>query len=165
MCDIIWTIYDITSTHSYITPLYDITPHSVHVITPSISVIASTVAASLLTGIDYPHQLSVWHQTHYTYDIIWILYDTTPTLYDMKRLCSWHHTHFIWHHSHWICVVILLYRWHHRKYGCHHSSPTCDIIQTLHDITSTLYDIAPLYDITPTLFMLSHPDCLTSHSM
>ena len=42
-----------------------------------------------------PHLLYVWHQTHSMYDIIWILYDITPTHYDITRLYSWHHIHSI----------------------------------------------------------------------
>ena len=37
------------------------------------------------------HLLYMWHQTHSIYDIIWILYDITPTHYDITRLYSWHH--------------------------------------------------------------------------
>ena len=33
-----------------------------------------------------------------------------------------------------------------------------DIIWTTYEITSTLYDITPHYDITPTVFMSSHQD-------
>ena len=37
----------------------------------------------------------VWYQTHYMYDIIWILCDITTTLYDIKSLYSWQHIHTI----------------------------------------------------------------------
>ena len=48
-----------------------------------------------------PHLQYVWYQTHYMYDIIWILCDITTTLYDITRLYSWHHIHtLLWHHSH-----------------------------------------------------------------
>ena len=41
------------------------------------------------------HLQYVWYQTHYMYDIIWILCDITTTLYDIKSLYSWHHIHTI----------------------------------------------------------------------
>ena len=41
------------------------------------------------------HLPYVWYQTHYMYDIIWILCDITTTLYDIKSLYSWHHIHTI----------------------------------------------------------------------
>ena len=42
-----------------------------------------------------PNQQYVWYQTNSMYDIIWILCDITTTLYDIKRLYSWHHIHTI----------------------------------------------------------------------
>ena len=41
------------------------------------------------------HLQYVLYQTHYMYDIIWILCDITSTLSDIKRLYSWHHIHII----------------------------------------------------------------------
>ena len=120
-----------------------------------------------------PHLLYVWHQTHYMYDIIWILYDITPTLYHIKRLHSWYHIHSI----HDITPTLFditttesvlshpFYWWHHIMYGCHHSWHTCDIIQTLHDITCPAYDITTLCDITTAVFMSSRPVYLTSHQL
>ena len=82
------------------------------------------------------------------------------------------HSHYIWHHTNCICVIkqsgsILsnaVYVWHHSHY-------VYDIICTTCDITSTVYDITPLYIrhqvhsilphfhyiyvITPTLLMIS----------
>ena len=37
----------------------------------------------------------VFSQTHSMYDIIWILCDTTTSLYDITRLYTWHHIHTI----------------------------------------------------------------------
>ena len=34
------------------------------------------------------HLQYVWYQTHYMYDIIWILCDITTTIYDIRRLYS-----------------------------------------------------------------------------
>ena len=39
------------------------------------------------------HLQYVWYQTHYMYDIIWILCDITTTFYDITRLYSSHHIH------------------------------------------------------------------------
>ena len=41
------------------------------------------------------HLQYVWYQTHYKYDIIWILCDITIILYEITRLYSWHHIHTI----------------------------------------------------------------------
>ena len=50
------------------------------------------ITYSLLT---IAHLQYVWYQTHYIYDIIWILCDITTTLCDITRLYSWHHIHTI----------------------------------------------------------------------
>ena len=41
------------------------------------------------------HLQYVWYQTHYMYDIKWILCDITNTLYHITRLYSSHHSHTI----------------------------------------------------------------------
>ena len=41
------------------------------------------------------HLQYVWSQTHYMYDIIWILCEITTTLCDITRLYPWHHIHSI----------------------------------------------------------------------
>ena len=85
--------YDITSTLYDITPRYDIHIHCIHVNTPRIPVIASTLAEELLTVYCLEHvcnmcdikPLYVWHHMN----SMWY----HNQFYDIKRLYSWHHIH------------------------------------------------------------------------
>lgn len=134
--------------------------HCICVIKPSVGVI--------------PHPLSLWHHTHFMYDITFCMHDNpwifmtsqsyrddiTASIYMTSypiymiwhRLLSWpqndytsHFTHSTWHHRHCICVVTPLYWWHHNNYGSHPPWHMYVIIHTLYDITFTLYDINSQY--------------------
>ena len=77
--------YDITSTIYDITPHYDIHINCIHVITPRIPVVASTVAELLLT-------------------VYWL--EHVCNMYDIKLLYIWHHINSMWYHNH--------FYWHQR---------------------------------------------------
>ena len=118
--------------------------------TPSISDIASTVAASLLT-VYHP-----WYHPYCFHDSTTTIPVISPTIFDITAT---------------VCVSSHpLYRWHH-MYGSHHTWHTNVIMNTQHDITFTLYDInphhlwhhnhcihditSPIYDITSTVYDIS----------
>ena len=135
--------------------------------------------------------LYVWHHTQYLYDIISNIYDITNTAFmTTQHLCLTSHPLYLTsqplylcHHTDGthICIDVSLYRWHHNKYGSHHTWHTYDIIQTLHDITFTLYDSnaqylwhhkhyfhdirSPLYDITPMVYDFLSPIPVTSEPL
>ena len=119
-----------------------------------------------------PHLQYVWYQTHYMYDIMWILCDITTTLYDITRLYSWHHIQYTCHRIHcsWAITysVLIIAHLQHVWYQTHYMY---DIIWILCDITTSLYDIARLYswhhfhtihDITPTVYDMIYTLLVTS---
>ena len=156
MCDIIFSMHDITWT------LYDITPlyvwHHTQYIYDMISNIYDITHTAFLT-------------TQRLYLTSHPLYLTSQPLY----LC--HHTDDNTHN----CIDVSLYQWHHNKYGSQHPWNTYDIILTLHDIIFTPYDIndqylwhhndcihdirSPLYDITSTVYDFLSPIPVTSEPL
>ena len=88
---------------------------------------------------------------HCNYHITTTAFRTSHTLYMTSQTWQYKHsichlTHYIEHYIHCICVIkprvsIIphpLSVWHHTHY-------TCDIILSMHAITTTVYDIIPLY--------------------
>ena len=74
----------VTFTHTVLMSSHQHTFHRIHcgwAITYSVLIIA--------------HLQHVWYETHYMYDIIWILCDITTNLYDIARLYSWYQFHTI----------------------------------------------------------------------
>lgn len=110
------------------------------------------------------HMRFIWHHTQ--------CYDNT-TIVELR-------SHYVWYHTH--CIYVIpgnLPIWSHPVYVWHHSHYRCDIICTKYDITSTLYDITPLYwwhqahyiwhhiplsDLTFTVSVSSLPLCQRFHS-
>ena len=117
MHDTIGTLYDITSILYDITPRYDIHIHCIHVITPRIPVVASTVAELLLT-------------------VYWL--EDVCNMYDIKPLYIWHHMNSMWHlnHSFWHQKTVFmtshpyysLLQTHCIRHAIHY---TCDITATV----------------------------------
>ena len=75
--------YDITSTLYDITSRYDIHIHCIHVITPRIPVVASTVAELL--------------PTVYWLEHVWNMCDIKPLYVWYHMYSMWYHNHFYWH--------------------------------------------------------------------
>ena len=107
--------YQTTLWHSHTLYLCHHTQDTCHHIQSSWAI---TYSVLIIAHVQY-----VWYQTHYMYDIIWILCDITTTLYDITILYSWHHTHCIWCHIHSTCDITatvtmtrhLLYFWHYTQ--------------------------------------------------
>ena len=119
-------IYDITYTLYDITPRYDIHTHCIHVITPRIPLIASTVAELLLTVYWLYHICNMCdikpticmtsYEFYVTSQPLFMtsqdcIHDITSTLYfditaivTMTRhlLCFWHYNQCIWHLTCWM---------------------------------------------------------------
>ena len=109
--------YDITSTLYDITSRYDIHIHCIHVITPRIPVVASTVAELLLT-------------------VYWL--ELVCLMCDIKPLYVWHHMNSMWYHNH--------YYWHQRLYSWHHIHNIPEYRPTVYVMTyTTLVTSQPLY--------------------
>ena len=95
-----------------------------------------------------PHLLYLWHQTHYMFNIVWMLYDITPTVYDITRLYSWHHMHSISDHIHSTCDITatvymtryLLCLWQHTQYILH-------LTWWMNDNTTTVSDSTPTVSV------------------
>ena len=102
-----------------------------------------TIAYSVLI---IPPLLYVWHQTHYMYDITWILCDITLTLYEITILYSSLHIHSI-----------------------HDSTPTLyDIIYSILVPSHMLYlwhHSHCIYEKTPPMFMTSYSVYITFHML
>ena len=146
------------------------------------------------------HTNSVGHHRWHRYSIICTIHDLISTLYDNNPHYSWHHMHYIWHgiysvwyHIHYMCDITQgLYLWHHTiylydisiLYGIAHSVMTtqllCNFTATMSDITPTVfvsshpldqfYQTKFMYDITATMcmtlyavYVTSHPQFRTSH--
>ena len=125
--------YDITSTLYDITPRYDIHIHCIHVITPTIPVVASTVFELLLT-------------------VYWL--EHVCNMCDIKPLYVWHHMYSVWYHNH--------FYWHQRLYSWHHihNIPEYRTDCIRHDIHYTC-DIAATVTMTSHLQSFWHdPQCI-----
>ena len=90
------------------------------------------------------------HHTHYVCEFI-------STIFNMKHILFRQDNQYICHHTLDICLCVITHTLH--VYNMY------DIIRTTDDIPSTLYDITKHYDITPTVFMSSHPVYLTLHPL
>ena len=111
--------YDITSTLYDITPRYDIHRHCIHVNTPRIPVVASTVAELLLTlywlehGCNmcyikplyvWHHMNSMWYHSHFYWHQKTVFMTSYPQYsWIQNRLYTTWHTLHLWHHSHCNC--------------------------------------------------------------
>ena len=108
-----------------------------------------------------PYVCHLMHSTHCHIHSLWL---HTIVVITLHPLHSWHHTPYIWYHTHgninvisaiWpsisnttstICVIkprVSLIP--HPLPVWHHTHCTCDIIFSMHAITTTVYDIIPLY--------------------
>ena len=110
-------IYDITSSLCDITQRCELHTHSIHVITPRIPVITSTVAELLLT-------------------VYWL--EHVCNMCDIKPLYVWHHMYSMWYHNHfyWHQKTVFMtshpqYSWHHTHCRRHDIQSTCDISATV----------------------------------
>ena len=137
------TVYDTTSTLSvssrpvhqlyHTNTRYDIT----HTLCMTSQSVFMTSHEHFMTSHPYKYDI-----TEYIYDIITI-YMISTLLLSWKHNNTWHHTHYICHHSHCICAAKPALSIVHKNFGSYPSWNTYDIINTLHDITVTLYDIIP----------------------
>ena len=129
--------YDITSTLYDITSRYDIHIHCIHAITPSIPVVASTVAELLLT-------------------VYWL--ELVCNICHIKPLYVWHHMNSMWYHNHFYWYQ-KLYSWHHihnipeYRTDCirHNIHYTCDISATVtmtRHLQSFSHDTQCMWDLT-----------------
>ena len=117
-------------------------------------------------------QLYVWHHNHFTFAILCTLHNVTSTLYDFTPLYLSHYIHCIHDITHPIYDIThmaietlyllsdqlyltlhplyLCHQTHisvipHPLSICHHTHYTCDIVFSIHAITTNIYDIIPLY--------------------
>ena len=109
------------------------------------------------------HPLCLCHPMHSTQRHIHSLWLHTIVVITLHPLNAWHHTHYIWHHTHDNTTLYLpsypLYLTLHPLYLCHqnrvsiiaqllsvwyHIDYMCDILFSMHAITTTVYDIIPL---------------------
>ena len=129
--------YDIISTLYDITPCYDIHIHCIHVITPRIPVVASSVAEPLLT-------------------VYWL--DHVCNMCGIKPLYVWHHKNSMWYHNHFYDIKIL-HSWHHihnipeYRTDCirHYIHYTCYITATVtmtRHLQCFWHDIQCIWDLT-----------------
>ena len=91
--------------------------YCIHVITPRIHVIASTVAGPLL----------IVYWLYYTY----YMCDMKPTIFMHLRNSIWNHTHSLWHNDTVFMTSYPLYSWQHTHSIWHHILYTCDIRATV----------------------------------
>ena len=114
--------YDITSTLYDITPRYDIHTHCIHVITPRIPVITSTVPELLLTVYWLYHICNMCNIKPTICRISYEFYVTSQQLFVTLKDCIHEsHPHYSWHHPHWI--------WHHIQSAC---DLTATVTMTIH---------------------------------
>ena len=110
------------------------------------------------------HPLYVRQLMHSTQCKIHSLWLHTVVVITLHPLYSWHHTPYIWHHTHGNTNVISAlwptisnttstvsvssnpgYHLHHTQSVWHHTHYMYDIIFCMHALTTTVYDIIPLY--------------------
>ena len=115
-------------------------------------------------------------------DFVCTIQDITSSLYDLRRPCLCHHTHYIWHRVHCICVITStvlmisyqLYFWDHFRYNSrhhihcirHYSHWICDITLTRLMISQPFYvwhHITPAICTSYTLYKRSRPYFMRSH--
>ena len=86
--------------------------------------------------------LYLWHHTLYVYDIF--IYMASRRVLLPTTVCL--HSHSAWHYTQ--CILDIKHNvpilWKEVNV-CHHSIYLYDTIRTTYDITSTLYEITPLY--------------------
>ena len=137
-------------------------------------------------------QLYVWHHTHFPYAIVCTLHNVTSTLYDFTPLYSSHYIHCIHDITHPIYDITHFNRnvisaiWptisnttstvsvkSNSRYQLYHTHSLYDIEHTIRvssysvsmlpqQIFTTLYP--SMYNITPSVFMISYPKCTLSHT-
>ena len=124
-------------------PLY-MKPHQVWVqhihLTCDITATLCVIPPTILT-ISNPLLLS--HHTHHICDIICIIQDIIPSLFDLKPPFWGHHNHYVRKHFHSICVIT----------------------QTLSKISQplcVLHHIHYMWDLLSAIFMISYTLCMTS---
>ena len=110
------------------------------------------------------HSLYICHLMHSTQHHIHSLWLHTIIVITLYPLHSWHHKPYIWHHIHGNTIIIsaiwptvsntkstvsVSSNWGYQLYHTHSLDDithyTCDIIFSMHAITTTAYDITPLY--------------------
>ena len=152
MYDTICTTYDITSTLYGITPLYlwcqvHYIYHHIHSIWPHVHCIY--VITPTLSMISQPPY--VWYHIQYTCDILSTIFMTSYPLCKTTQhgVLLIPHSAYVWRHLH--------YRWYHfhsitpnRCLWCH--------IYYRHDITPTLFDIAPTVSLSSQTLHWYHID-------
>ena len=174
LCDIICTIYNITSNLYVITLLY-LWHHNLYIwnhiqyvgqnihytgdITATICVLTPTVYTT-------SHQLILWHHTLHMCGIVCIIQHIIASLLDFKPTFWEHHTHYIRHHAHCICVITCtvlmishkLYFWDHICHISRHHIPCIrhdsNCMPSNHFIHDTRF---PIYDITSRDYDMSSP--------
>ena len=126
--------------------------HCIHAITPNISDITSTIAASLLrvywlyhiylcvtsnTLYVWQHMNAIWRHTHWLWHHKNVFMTSHP-------LFSWHHTHCIWDHIHSTCdITAIVYMKRHLLCLWHQTQYTWRLIECMNDNTATVSDITP----------------------
>ena len=142
--DIISTLYDYS--HYYLWQHM----HYIHYIPRIIYDISSTMCDETFTMSVKSHNdiiCDIKHSMFITYSFIWHhaqCYDHTTIVFL--------HSHYDWHYIQCILDIThnVLILWKEMNV-CHHSMYLYDTICTTYDITSTLYEITPLYDVKSTM--------------
>ena len=168
LCDIIYTIYNITPIPYVITLLY-LWHHNLSIWNHIQYVgqhihytwhIASTIFV-LKSNVQTSHPLFVWHHTRHMCGIVCTIQDITFSLYDLRPPCFCHNTHYIWHRVHCICVITStvlmishqLYLWDHIQYNSRHHIHC--IRHESHCMTSK-----PLHSWHQIFYIWHHLNCL-----
>ena len=153
-----WHMYAIICViHDIISTLYDNIPyylwhhmHYIHYITCIIYDISSTLYDVTFTMCVTSHSVSIYdikHSVFMTYSFIW----HHTQCYDHTTIVC-RHRHYALHYKQYIIDIThnvqILWK---EVNVCHHSLYMYYPICTTYDITSTLYDITPLYDFKSTV--------------
>ena len=131
MCDIICTLYNITSTPYVITLLY-LWHHNLYIwnhilyVGQHIHYTCEITATSLCHHshcIDISHPIFVPHHTRHMYDIFCTIHDIRSSFYDIKPPFLGHHTHYmtsyplyLCHHIHCIDIMPIVFMRSHPLY-------------------------------------------------
>ena len=144
--------YDIKSTLYDITPRYDIHIICIHIITPRIPVIASTVPELFLTVYCLEHfcnmcdikPLYIWHHMislWYHNNFYWLQKTVFMTSYPQY---SWIQTHCIRHDTHYTCdITATVTMTRHLQCFWHGTQCIWDLTCWMNDNTTTVSDMIP----------------------
>ena len=148
LCHHIHCIDDITPTEFLrFHPLYMNTSYPLHMTSQLLNVCHHTHSFNNITRFEYRtwHPLYVKYHMHSIKHHVHILWHHTTLCMTSHSLYSWHHHQYIWNGIQRICVITMtplmvsdqLYVWYHTRF-------THDILCTLHNVTSNLYDFTSL---------------------